>query len=243
MGNEYARKKVGGASRTERSQSAAPAAASGMSMDVMRSMLMSRAMDDRSHRIDLPDAMRAKMESAFGMNFGKVNLYESERVADAGANAIAQGGNIAFAPGKADFNTVDGRNRLGHELSHIASQARGEVTGSGYLNNSALEARADREGAMAASGEQVYSGPMMDAPSFAGVSAPMQADDDEEEKKKGALETVMDWAGKGGGFIDDYVPDEDALKKIGINTKKIADGSKSKTALDFLGTVKTWATS
>ena len=36
--------------------------------------------------------------------------------------------------GKADFNTVDGRNRLGHELSHIASQARGEVAGSGYLD-------------------------------------------------------------------------------------------------------------
>ena len=147
----------------------------GMSMETMRSMLMGKAMEDRSHRIDLPDAMREKMESAFGMNFGKVNLYESESVADAGAQAIARGGNIAFAPGKADFNSLSGQSLLGHELSHIAAQARGEVTGSGFLNNGALEARADREGAMAAQGEQVYDGPVMDAPSFAGASAPMQA--------------------------------------------------------------------
>lgn len=148
----------------------------GIPMSSMRSMLMQKAMNDRSHRIDLPEAMREKMERAFGMNFGKVNLYESESVADAGANAIAQGGSIAFAPGKADFNSLDGQRRLGHELSHVAAQARGEVTGSGFLDNGALEARADREGALAASGEQAYSGPVMDAPSFAGASAPMQAE-------------------------------------------------------------------
>ena len=157
-------------------------------METARSMLMNKAMADRSHRIDLPDAMREKMEAAFGMNFGKVNLYESERVADAGMNAIAQGGNIAFAPGKDDFNSLDGQRRLGHELSHIASQARGEVTGSGYLDNGALEARADREGAMAASGEQAYSGPVMDAPSFS-AAAPMQA---EEATSEDIAKRMMD---------------------------------------------------
>ena len=183
MAYRYARRK-GKSDRTEAPQAAVKAVSEnpGMPMESVRSMLMGKAMEDRSHRIDLPDAMREKMEAAFGMNFGKVNLYESESVADAGANAIAQGGNIAFAPGKADFNTLDGRNRLGHELSHVALQARGQVTGSGYLNNSALEARADREGAMAAAGEQVYSGPVMDAPSFAGVSAPMQAQDDDYDE-------------------------------------------------------------
>ena len=167
----------------------------GIPMSSMRSMLMQKAMNDRSHRIDLPEAMREKMERAFGMNFGKVNLYESESVDDAGASAIAQGGNIAFAPGAADFNSLDGQRRLGHELSHIASQARGEATGSGFLDNGALEARADREGALAAAGEQVYSGAAMDAPSFAGASAPMQADppkdgEPEEEELEEDKKTV-----------------------------------------------------
>lgn len=182
MARKYMRKKTGDISQAGKALSREISQNPGMPMETARSMLMGKAMEDKGHRIDLPDAMREKMETAFGMNFGKVNLYESERVADAGANAIAQGGNIAFAPGKADFNTLDGRNRLGHELSHIASQAREEVTGSGYLNDSALEARADREGALAASGEQVYSGPMMDAPSFS-AAAPMQADTGKEEKE------------------------------------------------------------
>ncbi|MBR3570778.1 MAG: DUF4157 domain-containing protein [Oscillibacter sp.] len=196
---KYASKKSG--ARPTAAQTAAQAVADnpGMPMSAMRAMLMDKAMADRSHRIDLPEAMREKMERAFGMNFGKVNLYESESVADAGANAIARGGNIAFAPGKDDFNSLDGQRRLGHELSHVAAQARGEVAGSGFLDNGALEARADREGAMAAAGERVYDGPMTDAPSFAGVSAPMQADLTEEEKD--------DWKKKAqeGPDIDDYI--------------------------------------
>ena len=58
----------------------------------------------------------------------------------------------------------------------MVSQARGEVTGSGFLNDSALEARADREGAMAAAGRQVYAGPVT-APlsSAAPAAGPMQA--------------------------------------------------------------------
>ncbi|MBQ6481258.1 MAG: hypothetical protein IJI45_09085, partial [Anaerolineaceae bacterium] len=47
-----------------------------------------------------------------------------------------------------------------------ASQARGEVKGSGLVNDSALEARADREGAMAARGESV-------TPPYGGASAPL----------------------------------------------------------------------
>ncbi|MBR3570411.1 MAG: DUF4157 domain-containing protein [Oscillibacter sp.] len=171
---KYASKKSD--SRPTAAQTAAQAVSDnpGIPMSSMRSMLMQKAMNDRSHRIDLPEAMRAKMEAAFGMNFGNVNLYESESVADAGAQAIARGDSIAFAPGKADFNNLSGQSLLGHELSHVAAQARGEVTGSGFLDNGALEARADREGALAAAGEQVYDGPVTDAPSFS-AAAPMQA--------------------------------------------------------------------
>ena len=140
---------------------------------------MTPAAAQSAHRVDLPDAMRAKMESAFGADLSDVKLYESQAVADAGAEAVTQGSSIAFAPGKLDFASSGGQSLLGHELSHVVSQARGEVTGSGFLNDHALEARADREGAMAAAGQQVYSGPVTGALSSAApavsAAAPMQA--------------------------------------------------------------------
>ena len=107
------------------------------------------------HRVDLPDAIREKMEDAFGADLSAVRLYESQTVEDAGANAVAQGSSIAFAPGMLDFSSFGGQTLLGHEISHVVSQSRGEVKGSGFLNDPALEARADREGAMAAAGQPI----------------------------------------------------------------------------------------
>ena len=109
----------------------------------------------RAHRVDLPDNMRSKMENAFGADLSAVRLYESQTVADAGAQAVMQGSSIAFAPGMLDFSSYGGQALLGHELSHVVSQQRGEARGSGFLNDRAMEARADREGAMAAAGQQI----------------------------------------------------------------------------------------
>ena len=100
---------------------------------------------------------------------------------------MAQGSRIAFAPGKLDFASASGQALLGHELSHVVSQARGEVTGSGFLNDHALEARADREGAMAAAGEQVYAGPVttaLSSASAAPAAGPMQASKSTSKGKK-----------------------------------------------------------
>ena len=132
----------------------------------------------KGRSIDLDAAMRAKMEHAFG-DLSAVKLYESPAVGQAGAEAIAQGNEIAFAPGMTDFHTRSGQERLGHELSHVMSQRSGRVRGQGFLASSALEAQADRVGAMAAAGEQVYTGPVTHA--LSGVSpspaaaGPMQA--------------------------------------------------------------------
>ena len=79
-------------------------------------------------------------------------------IADAGADALAQGSHIAFAPGQLDLVSMHGQALLGHELSHVVSQARGEVRGSGLLENHSLESRADREGMMAAMGQSIYPG-------------------------------------------------------------------------------------
>lgn len=144
---------------------------------------------EMGRRVDLPDAMRAKMENAFGADLSAVKLYESHRVADAGAEAITQGSSIAFAPGKLDLVSSGGQALLGHELSHVVSQQRGEVTGSGFLSDRALEARADREGALAAAGQQVYAGPVtgaMSTASAASAAGPMQAKKNTAEEKADA---------------------------------------------------------
>ena len=138
-------------------------------------------------RLDLSDAIRTKMENAFGADLSSVRLYESEAVAEHGAGAVAQGNTIAFAPGLHDFSSRTGQEILGHELSHVVSQQRGEVTGSGFLNSPALEAQADREGAMAAAGEQVYDGPvtgtLSGATADAAAAGPMQAWDKDKKDK------------------------------------------------------------
>ena len=136
--------------------------------------------------INLDAAIKAKMENAFG-DLSAVKLYESTTVGRAGAEAMAMGNEIAFAPGMADFSSRSGQERLGHELSHVMSQRTGAVRGEGFLASSALEARADREGAMAAAGEQLYAGPVTSALSSASpspaVAGPMQAKRRDENAK------------------------------------------------------------
>ncbi|MBE6070107.1 MAG: DUF4157 domain-containing protein, partial [Clostridium lundense] len=130
------------------------------------------------------------MENAFGADLSAVKLYESKAVADAGAKAISQGSRIAFAPGMLDFTSFGGQSLLGHEISHVVSQARGEVTGGGFLNDHALEARADREGAMAARGEQVAMPTAALSPVTAEAAAgPMQAKDKDKQQAQAAQQT------------------------------------------------------
>ena len=144
------------------------------------------------HQVGMPEVMREKMEGAFGMDLSGVKLYENKAVGDAGAEAVAQGSKIAFAPGKLDFSSTSGQELLGHEISHVASQARGEVQRSGFVNDAALEARADKEGSMAARGQRVTAGyggasaPLSSA-SAASAAAPMQAKSGKkrEEEPKG----------------------------------------------------------
>ena len=165
------------AERTEAAQSP--------SLDTLRTGAGTPTQEQMGHRVDLPDAMREKMENAFGADLSAVKLYESQAVDDAGANAVAQGSNIAFAPGMLDFTSYSGQALLGHEISHVVSQARGEVAGSGFLNDPALEARADQEGAMAAAGQQVAVPAAAVSPvSAASAAGPMQADKNERREAK-----------------------------------------------------------
>ena len=77
---------------------------------------------EMGRRVDLPEAMRTRMEASFGADLSAVRLYESQTVGDAGAEAITQGNRIAFAPGKLNLSSRSGQELLGHELSHVVSQ-------------------------------------------------------------------------------------------------------------------------
>ncbi len=161
-----------------------PLESQGPSMAALRSGAAMPTPGQKGQQVSLPDAMRAKTENAFGADLSAVKLYESKAVADAGAQAITQGSEIAFAPGMLDFTSHGGQALLGHEISHVVSQARGEVSRSGgFLNDSALEARADREGAMAAAGQQIaMPTAALSTVTAAPASAPMQAKKKSKEK-------------------------------------------------------------
>ena len=160
----------------------------GPSMEAIAAGLASPTAAQKGRSFDLDAAMKAKMENTFG-DLSAVKFYESQAVGQAGAEAIAQGNEIAFAPGMADFHTRAGQERLGHELSHVMSQRSGQVRGSGFLANTSLEARADREGAMAAAGQTVYSGPVTHALSSA---APSPASAGAMQAKRGKIDPADD---------------------------------------------------
>ncbi|MBQ6504267.1 MAG: DUF4157 domain-containing protein [Flexilinea sp.] len=175
MSYTFDQKKKSGSKKT----GAEPSVSSGMESALPNSAML----NELGHQVDMPVVMREKMEGAFGMDLSDVKLYENRAVGEAGAEAVAKGSNIAFAPGKLDFSSTRGQALLGHEISHVASQARGEVKGKGLVNDSALEARADLEGLKAAHGESVASAPLSNA-SAASAAGPMQAKSGKKKKDK-----------------------------------------------------------
>ncbi|MBQ4347395.1 MAG: DUF4157 domain-containing protein, partial [Firmicutes bacterium] len=77
----------------------------------------------------LPGGVQKKMESSFGADFSNVRIYESPAIGQMGAEAFAKGNIIGFDSGKFNPSSQSGQELLGHELSHVVSQGRGEVKG------------------------------------------------------------------------------------------------------------------
>lgn len=86
---------------------------------------MQAALESEQRRpLDLPAAMREKMESRFGRDFSGVEFVQSDLPRKMGADAVAQGNLIRFAPG-AFSQTESGERLLSHELSHVIQQSQG----------------------------------------------------------------------------------------------------------------------
>ena len=205
--------------------------AGGQSMTALMTGAEAPDTQTMGHKVDLPQAIREKMEGAFGADQSGGEHYESQAVADAGAQAMTVGHRIGFAPGELDFASAGGQALLGHELSHVVSQARGEVRGSGFLRDRSLEARADREGAMAAAGESVYSGPVAPLSSSAVTAAagPMQARKPWEKKMEISEPTLVSHesvqALEGGGYgIRGQGASESVTKKNYLSPESAALG-------------------
>lgn len=103
----------------------------------------------------LPDNVREKMEVAFGQDFSNVQIHQDRNAEALGAHAYTRGNHIHFAPGKYKPATHEGREILGHELTHVVQQRLGQVpvpSGNSTLVNAdaALEVQADRMGARVA---------------------------------------------------------------------------------------------
>ena len=61
------------------------------SMEALRAGAAQPTREQLGKRVDLPDAIRSKMETAFGADLSAVKLYESQAVADVGSQAITHG--------------------------------------------------------------------------------------------------------------------------------------------------------
>ncbi len=134
-------------------------------VDVYESLfpLQRRAAGHRAPRLpqlqsggrELPEAVREKMEAAFGVSFRSVRILVGPEAPAIGALAFARGEQIFFAPGQYDPLSPSGQELLGHELAHVVQQRAGRVRadeGSDVNTSASLEREADIAGAAAARG-------------------------------------------------------------------------------------------
>jgi hypothetical protein len=125
----------------------------------------------------MPEEVRGKMESAFGVDLSPVRIHEGSHVQAAEALAYTQGTDIHFAPGQYQPRSQRGQELLGHELTHVVQQAQGRVRattqakGMGVNDDAGLEREADEMGVSAARGESVGAGGGSIAAEGAGGSA------------------------------------------------------------------------
>ena len=137
----------------QRSQRAsAPAQGSDRAVFRAPSGLLSRAGTSGQ---PLPPAVLRKMERFFGADFSAVRIHVGREAPSIGALAFTAGTDIFFAPGRYQPHAPTGQALLGHELTHVLQQRAGRVAsppgvGAAVVHDEALEAEADRMGALAA---------------------------------------------------------------------------------------------
>lgn len=81
----------------------------------------------------LPDTVRAPMESAFGADFSQVRVHHDGAAAqlsrDVSAKAFTHGNDIYFGSGTFNPSSDQGKHLLAHELTHVVQQQQGRDSG------------------------------------------------------------------------------------------------------------------
>jgi len=76
---------------------------------------------------------RSFMEPRFGYDFSGVRVHTDEKAAESAqavrANAYTAGQHVAFANGRYAPDSINGRQLIAHELTHVVQQSSGEVEG------------------------------------------------------------------------------------------------------------------
>jgi hypothetical protein len=103
----------------------------------------------------LPKTLLRQMEGYFDTDFSDVRVHVGGEAASIGALAFTVGTDLYFAPGQYQPHTQNGRELIGHELTHVVQQREGRVGnpfdgGVAVVHDEELEAEADRHGRAAA---------------------------------------------------------------------------------------------
>ena len=103
----------------------------------------------------LPPALKKQMEDYFETDFSEVRVHVGSEAPAIGALAFTVGTDLYFAPGQYQPHTQNGRELIGHELTHVVQQREGRVdnpfgAGVAVVHDEELEAEADRHGRAAA---------------------------------------------------------------------------------------------
>jgi len=75
----------------------------------------------------LPEAVQQKMEAFFKTSFADVRVHVGSEATSIGALAFTHGTDLYFAPGQYNPQSPQGRQLLGHELTHVVQQRAGRV--------------------------------------------------------------------------------------------------------------------
>lgn len=144
----------------------------------------------------MPETVLRKMEQVFKASLSDVRIYEGPQAGSIGAHAFTMGSSIYFAPGQYSPDTARGQQLLGHELAHVLQQRSGRVRapqggGMVVVNDHALEAEADRMGAIAASFRPPTQGRMAmpGRPSVQAKPAPHMVHRDDQAFSKPGVKT------------------------------------------------------
>jgi hypothetical protein len=87
----------------------------------------------------LPPSLKHNFEAQFGTDLSEVRVHQGHAATlKGGAQSFSTGNDIYFAPGAYSPHSDEGRQLLGHELTHVVQQREGRC-GPANLTNAMIQ--------------------------------------------------------------------------------------------------------